>query len=55
MLESSRYGSSNSEEDLKKNWCGVGEGKMLAINYKGELYPCIRFMESSLGKDAKPL
>ena len=35
------------------NWCG-GTGSMLAIDWKGDLYPCIRYMESSLGTDQKP-
>ena len=37
----------------EKNWCG-GNGKMLAVNYSGNFYPCIRYMESSLGKDIEP-
>lgn len=34
---------SESEND---NWCG-GTGKMLAMNYKGEFFPCLRYMETS--------
>lgn len=37
--------------DLRKdnhNWCGAG--KMLAIDYKGDFLPCIRFAEYSLSK-----
>jgi radical SAM peptide maturase (CXXX-repeat target family) len=41
------------EDDLQ-NWCG-GTGLMLAVDWKGDLYPCIRYMESSLGDIAKPL
>ena len=37
-----------------QNWCG-GTGSMLSCDYKGDLYPCIRYMESSLGDDAPPL
>lgn len=37
-----------------QNWCG-GTGSMLSCDYKGDLYPCIRYMESSLGNDAPPL
>ena len=40
--------------DDNDNWCG-GTGSMLSCDYKGDLYPCIRYMESSLGNDAKPL
>jgi sulfatase maturation enzyme AslB (radical SAM superfamily) len=32
------------------NWCG-GNGRMIAVDYKGDIYPCIRYMESSLGDD----
>jgi radical SAM protein with 4Fe4S-binding SPASM domain len=41
------------EEDVQP-WCG-GSGAMLAVDYKGDLYPCIRYMESSLGTTARPL
>lgn len=34
------------EED--KNWCG-GTGKMLAADWRGLFYPCLRYMPSSLG------
>ena len=36
------------------NWCG-GNGQMLAVDYKGDIYPCIRYMESSLGEGIPPL
>lgn len=36
------------------NWCG-GTGSMLAIDYKGDIFPCIRYMGSSLGKGVKPI
>ena len=38
------------EENDLDNWCG-GTGKMLACDPDGYLYPCIRYMESSLGED----
>ena len=41
-----------SEED-QLNWCG-GTGSMLAIDPDGFLYPCIRYMESSLGCSRRP-
>lgn len=41
------------EED-NQNWCG-GDGRMLAVDVHGNLFNCIRYMESSLGNDAKPL
>lgn len=41
-------------DDDTNNWCG-GTGSMLAVDYKGNFYPCLRYMESSLGKDRAPL
>lgn len=32
--------------DLERNYCGAG--KMLAVNYKGEFFPCIRFLDFTL-------
>lgn len=37
-----------------QNWCG-GTGAMLSCDYKGDLYPCIRYMESSLGDSVEPM
>lgn len=37
-----------------QNWCG-GTGAMLSCDPDGYLYPCIRYMESSLGKDQEPI
>lgn len=42
-----------AEDDLQ-NWCG-GDGSMISVDYKGDIYPCIRYMESSLGDDQEPL
>lgn len=42
------------KDEENENWCG-GTGKMLAVNHKGDLYPCLRYMESSLGDDAEPI
>ena len=42
------------DEDDLDNWCG-GTGVMLSMDPDGYLYPCIRYMESSLGPDIKPL
>lgn len=36
------------------NWCG-GTGTMLAMDPDGDLYPCIRYMESSLGTEQEPM
>lgn len=35
--------------------CGVSQHGMLAVDYQGFLYPCIRFMKSSLGNNIDPL
>lgn len=42
------------EETDLDNWCG-GTGSMLAADPDGWLYPCIRYMESSLGAGVRPL
>ena len=42
------------EEDNNDNWCG-GTGMMLAIDPDGYLYPCLRYMESSIGDKQPPL
>lgn len=36
------------------NWCG-GTSLMLAFDPDGNAYPCLRYMESSLGSDRKPI
>lgn len=41
-------------EDDDQNWCG-GDGRMLAVDVHGDLFNCIRYMESSLGTDIEPL
>lgn len=46
-------GIPKAEEDLQ-NWCG-GTGFMLSMDPDGYLFPCIRYMESSLGADQKPM
>lgn len=39
--------------DDDKNWCG-GCGLMLAVNHTGSIYPCLRYMESSVGDAREP-
>lgn len=34
--------------------CG-GDGSMLAVDWRGDLYPCIRYMESSLNGEQEPM
>lgn len=43
------------ESHENDNWCGGTEDVMLSLNYKGEYYTCIRYMESSLNDKQKPL
>lgn len=40
-------------DDDDRNWCG-GTGLMLAVDYRGDLYPCLRYMPSSLGDTQPP-
>ncbi len=41
-------------ETDNQNWCG-GLGYMLAVDWKGDIYPCIRYMPDSVGGDVEPL
>ena len=41
-------------EDHNNNWCG-GNGKMLVLAPEGNLFPCIRYTETSLGNSQKCL
>lgn len=41
-------GTKDGQED--RNYCG-GAGEMLAINWQGKYYPCLRYMEDSVGPD----
>lgn len=40
--------------DDVQNWCG-GNGQMISVDYKGDIFPCIRYMESSLGDQVPPI
>lgn len=42
------------KEDDVQNWCG-GTGSMIACDWDGMIYPCIRYMEMSLGDDQPKL
>lgn len=52
MFDYDKYTEMSKDED--SNWCG-GDGQMLAIDPDGKLYPCVRYMESSLGTQIKPI
>lgn len=49
LLDSSKY----ENKSLDKNWCGCSDS-MMALDYEGKIYPCIRFMKSSLGETVEP-
>ena len=38
-----------------QTWCGGVGNAMLAIDPQGRLYPCLRYMDSSLGTDQEPM
>jgi radical SAM peptide maturase (CXXX-repeat target family) len=48
-----RWGHPMRPED-NDNWCGGVGGHMLAVDYKGNLYPCLRYMETSLNGKQEP-
>lgn len=53
LFEEDNMFSKKDESDLH-SWCG-GASSMLAIDPDGNLYPCLRFMESSLGDTREPI
>lgn len=57
LLDCSLYqsiiGHPKEDTDLQ-NWCG-GTGSMLSMDPDGWLFPCIRYMESSLGASRAPM
>lgn len=38
-----------------ENWCGGTTTNMIAVDYKGDLFPCIRYMDSSLNGAQPPI
>lgn len=52
MFEQRYFHPKDPSDD--KNWCG-GTGAMTAVDWKGDIYPCLRYMESSLGEDQPPI
>ena len=53
IFDPDNYKSFNTAEG-NTQWCGTTTS-MYALDYKGDIYSCLRFMESSLGEDAPPL
>ena len=47
-------GTPKKETDLQ-TWCGGVGNAMLAIDPDGKMYPCLRYMGSSIGSDQLPL
>ena len=43
------------DENNNQNWCGGVGDSMLAFDYKGDIYPCLRYMESSLPENVEPI
>ncbi len=39
----------------EENWCGGTNDHMLALDYEGNLYPCLRYMKDSLGQQVEPI
>ena len=52
-LFESRFFRPKREDDLQ-TWCG-GTGSMLAVDWRGWLYPCIRYVDTSLGCTRAPI
>ncbi len=53
MLDEQKYCPMDPLDN--QNWCGGTDNFMLALDYKGDLYRCIRYMESSLNGEQQPL
>ncbi|MDY5667753.1 MAG: SPASM domain-containing protein [Candidatus Onthovivens sp.] len=49
IFEPNNYKPLN-EKDKHATWCGTSNN-MYALDYKGDIYTCIRFMESSLSQE----
>ena len=43
------------DENDNQNWCGGTDMDMIAFDYKGDIYPCIRYMKSSLNNRQKAI
>lgn len=54
LFPNDTLGCPKKEDDLE-TWCGGVGNAMLAIDPDGKLYPCLRYMKTSLGNDQPPL
>lgn len=44
------------DENNNENWCGgTTQGGHISLNYTGKLFPCIRYMDSSLNGKQEPI
>ena len=46
------YGVPQEETDIQ-NWCG-GNGRMIGVDYKGDIYPCLRYMDNAICGKQEP-
>jgi sulfatase maturation enzyme AslB (radical SAM superfamily) len=53
LFEENYFTPINPSEN--NNWCGGVADTSVAINYEGNMYPCIRYMEHSLNKKQEPI
>lgn len=53
MFNESWYSPMNENDN--QNWCGGVNMTMIAFDYKGNIYPCIRYMTSSLNNKQPPI
>ena len=53
MFEHSWYRP--KDETDNDNWCGGVDSLMISVDYKGDIFPCLRYMESSLNDAQKPV
>lgn len=44
----------DDDESFNQNHCG-GNGRMLSVDWKGDIFPCLRFMETSLADTQEPV
>lgn len=51
MFETHAYAPTDPDA---QNWCG-GTGAMLAIDWQGKVYPCLRYADIALGNDQPPI
>ena len=53
MFDENSY--SPMDKNDNHNWCGGTDCSNIAIDYKGNIYPCVRYMQSSLNNKQEPI